>query len=346
MQTQLGMTIDDKLEDKFESMTTRGFEFFCQDLVGVIEKPDKSRVTPNGADGGLDVIYTTGNVVPTKKGIQAKLYSGDNKVKAGTIDKVNSALQRHNCKTGMIITTTELTPRAKGRADDHDLHHLNKKQLLTTIKKHNIGITEEGDIEEGFWAEYMQTDEDRIDSINVPQADSLEKVKTIIEVVDSGAQTRTEIQTAFEDIYEAFSTRQVDYYGVAGCILGVLDNEPYNGRNEARKWSVTSSGKKYLQLKEHAPEEAEEYFKNNIRNNRFISMVYTYVKENQPVPHSEMVVMIEQETQLGGQTKSRRVQSITQWIADTYENFVIEDPSSREKAYKIVNQAKLPSTLQ
>ena len=104
---------------------------------------DNVQVTRLSRDGGIDVLGTlvVGNAVRIKMAVQVKRWNKKNKIQAQMVQSVRGSLGAHD--KGLIITTSDFTPRAINearQADKTPIDLMNGKKLVALLIEHGIGV--------------------------------------------------------------------------------------------------------------------------------------------------------------------------------------------------------------
>lgn len=120
------------IKSKLEELSWREFERLC--YLYFKSKGYKASETPEGADGGIDlVVYNKHH--KANEAIQIKHYmSSGNRITVKEIRELNSAKRNHNCPLAMFITTSSYTKNALIEADKYkieckDIHWVNSNIL-------------------------------------------------------------------------------------------------------------------------------------------------------------------------------------------------------------------------
>lgn len=118
---------------------------------------ENPEVTQLSNDGGIDVRGTlvVADVIRTKLAIQVKKWKPGNNIQSPIVQQVRGSLEQH--EQGLIITTSDFSPGAKGEASDpkkqQPIALMNGEQVVTLLMEYGIGVSREStdlfDLDEG-----------------------------------------------------------------------------------------------------------------------------------------------------------------------------------------------------
>lgn len=105
---------------------------------------DEIEVTQRTKDCGIDVRGTlvVGDVIRTRMAIQVKRWQVKSRIQTDTVQKVRGSLGTH--EQGLIITTSDFTPRAReeaARPNAVPVGLMNGEQLVSLLATYGIGVT-------------------------------------------------------------------------------------------------------------------------------------------------------------------------------------------------------------
>lgn len=208
------------------------FEQLCKMVLERAERTRELELTPFRGDGGIDVhAVVDRDLFYVRLGIQAKRYAPGNTVGVRTLRSFRGALRDGDYHVGTVVTTSSFTSGAEESAAGDNVRLVDGERLGSVMTESAIGVTEvetdEYALDDPFWEafETPETD-DRIPSEEVPQADSLGIVRTVLRAVESGADHKHEITAYLTGATgEEWAPRQADYYGTAGWLLGFLHRD-------------------------------------------------------------------------------------------------------------------------
>lgn len=142
-----------------------------------------------------------------------------------------------------------------------------------------------------------------------PQADDLDRVLHLVEVLERGSETRTSIAIAFE-----FDERQADYYASAAAYLGFV-------RKEGRRFGLTELGRELMRssLSARALIVLQEMLKRPVFN---ASMLLLLNRELQlgRMSREELATIIQDRTGLNKTTAHRRAATVKSWLGWVLDN--------------------------
>lgn len=148
----------------------------------------------------------------------------------------------------------------------------------------------------------------RTQTYTIPQANDLDKVVDLIQLVSDGQNSKPKIAECFE-----FDERQADYYANAAGYLGIVERAETSQQSE---FQLTTFGKKFLNLKLRAQRTkalveqmaTDPFFREvfqALANNNFIDAL---------VSAQEIASLIEKHSALSGTTPMRRASTIKNWL--------------------------------
>lgn len=128
-----GNPVETDALQRLKQTTPREFEEFVADVWE--SRGWDAEVKDKGADGGIDVIATREGVVNQKMLIQAKRYTGSNKVTAGNIREYAGVRNREVDADSMaIVTTNEFTRDAEEEAVDMNIKLIDGEDLISILQ--------------------------------------------------------------------------------------------------------------------------------------------------------------------------------------------------------------------
>lgn len=305
------------------------FEQLCKMLIERSERTKDLELTPFRGDGGIDVhAVIDRKLIHARLGVQAKQYQPGNTVGAPTIRSFKGALSDQGYHIGTVITTSSFTSGAVESASRDEIRLVDGSTLAAILVDESVGVVERGsgeyESDPTFWSAFEKPeDAETIPSLEVPQADDFDVVEHVLRAVDSGADTRGEITRYLESVTgEPWASRQADYYGIAGWLLGFLHKEQrveVDGR-ETRRWGLTRDGEEYLELLDRGDDvSATDRLHGSIRDVEVVSRVYRTLSAEGPLTRAEIADVLADETALGGSTTSRRARTVGQWLVELPE---------------------------
>lgn len=305
------------------------FEQFCKMLIQRAERTRDLELTPFRGDGSIDVhAVIDRDLFHARLGVQAKRYAPGNTVGPRTIRSFKGALGDQNYHIGTVITTSSFTSGAVESAERDYIRMIDGEKLVDIMLDSEIGAIESSagvyEIDEEFWVTFeTPVDSNTIPSLEVPQADDFKILRHVIRGIDKGEDIKPEITKYLEfETGKDWASRQADYYGIAGWLLGFLHKEKrvqIDG-HKVRRWGLTREGEEYLELLDRGDEDrATERLHEAIRDVEIVSRVYDVLEDEGILERHEIADIIEEETDVSGSTTGRRARTIGQWLVELSE---------------------------
>lgn len=319
----------DALRDRTLDLDHDQFEQLCKMLIERAEQTRDLELTPFRGDGGIDVhAVVDRELFHARLGVQAKQYEPGNTVGSRTLRSFKGALQDAAYHVGTVITTSSFTSGAVESAQWDGIRLIDGERLTEIMLGSEIGVRETDDgayeLDESFWAAFeTPEDDDTIPSLEVPQADEFDTLRTVLRAVDRGRDRKPDVTAYLErETGEEWAPRQADYYGIAGWLLGFLHKEQrveVDGR-EVRRWGLTREGEEYLALLDRGDTAvADDRLHDAIRDVEIVARVYDRLEADGEMTREEMAEILAEETALGGSTVDRRALSVGRWLAELPE---------------------------
>lgn len=230
-------------------------------------------------------------------------------------------------------------------ADRDSIRLIDGDRLTEIMIDSKIGVTEvEGgkyELDSSFWAAFETPEEtDSIPSLEVPQADNFEIVRVVLRAVDSGSDIKPAITNYLEaETGEEWDSRQADYYGIAGWLLGFLHKEQRVeiDNRTVRRWGLTRAGEEYLDLLDReAHQDAQTRLHAAIRDVEIVARVYERLADTGALERREITDILDAETELSGTTTPRRARTVGQWLAALPEVQTTGSGSTEE--YRLIRE--------
>lgn len=320
------------------------FEQLCKMVIERGEQTRDLELTPFRGDGGIDVhAVIDRDLFHARLGVQTKQYRPGNTVGVRTLRSFKGALSDQAYHIGTVITTSAFTTGAVESAERDYIRLINGDQLATVMVEGGIGVTGASDqgysIDESFWAAFEKPeDSDTIPSIEVPQADNFNVLRHVLRAVDSGNDIKPAITAALEAATgEDWASRQADYYGIAGWLLGFLHKEQrvQIDHQEVRRWGLTRDGEEYLALLDRGDRQtATARLHEAIRTVEIVSRIYAVIEAEGELDRETIAELIEAESAVSGSTAPRRAQTVGQWLAELPEIRVTGRGDGQTFAYR------------
>lgn len=314
----------DELLDHALGIEPEEFEQLSKILVEQTEQTSDIELTPFHGDGGIDIRGSIGReFYRARFGVQVKQYTQN--VGSPSMRNFVGALSSHDYQFGSFITSSEFNSGAINVAEgevSQPITLIDGSRLTDIMLEQELGIINTGDefkIDQEFWNLFgTSTGEDLVKSDAVPQADSFETMRIVMQGINQGYRYKHEILEYMKCVTgDDWTPRQADYYPQAAWALGYVHKDPqgeYNGR-QMRQWGLTRDGEEYLRLiGSEDDESAKNSLLNHIQEADIIQNVLQHLRENSPISHDELGQIIEKESELNDTTANRRRGTIGKWI--------------------------------
>lgn len=279
-------------------------------------------------------------IVPINYGIKHKQVTATETVSVDLVRQVAASIEEQSYETGAVITTGSFSSQAQKTAQRLDVELIDGGELADLLIEEKLGFTENGSelvLDEDFWDLFRgQTRSDTVPSIEIPQADSIDRLTQTLTAVAAGNHHKDDIAAEVESITgDSFEPRQADYYGTAGWLLGFLHKERQaNGATGRGRWGITRLGRTYLSLRKNGEDEtAARLLQNQIRGIEVIRRILNTLQETKVMKRDAVEELVNEETELGGTTVPRRTLTIIQWFKQLPEVEVTGRGSSQELRY-------------
>lgn len=160
----------------------------------------------------------------------------------------------------------------------------------------------EGENEEGVRDEEPGPAHVSLKSSDVPQANSLDRIRQFVEAVRGGSTQKKQIQAV-----TGLSSRHADYYGQAARALGWVDRqgESYSLRHAASEMLETKAGS----------DEEREAFATSIERCEAVQALAPDLLDDAGPSEEELTLRITEATDLAQKTARRRAQALLTWRA-------------------------------
>ncbi|QHS16508.1 restriction endonuclease [haloarchaeon 3A1-DGR] len=299
------------------------FEQLCKMVIEQSERTRDLELTPFRGDDGIDVhAVIDRDLFHARLGVQAKQYAPDNTVGVRTIRGFKGALADQNYHIGTVITTSSFTSGAIDSAERDYIRLIDGDRLAGIMVDSGIGVVEDAgsyDLDPGFWKAFEKPErDDVIPSLEVPQADNFDVVRTVLRAVDAGADVKPAI-TEYVQANEAdtFDPRQSDYYAIAAWLLGFLhkDEQVTIDDHDLRRWGLTRIGEEYLAYLDRGDQDAAaDLLYQQLRDVEIISRVYDELEAEGTLLRRDIADVIAAETELSASTTDRRARTVGEWL--------------------------------
>jgi restriction system protein len=320
-------TIETKLREAMVSLTTKQFDQLVLFLIRDLTNPKSVEFVPADSDSAIDLEVTVDHPFATLQyGVSLVRPEREADVGPETVEAVAASISDRGLGTATLISTGAFTLDAVDRADEAGISLVSGPEIASLFFEHELGFvkTKDGfELDTDFWELFRgQTRSDRIPSIEIPQADSLDRLEQTLRVVAAGNHHKDAIAAAVEDMSgDSFDPRQADYYGTAGWLLGFLhkDLEGMGERGRGR-WGLTRLGRTYLDHLDAGDDEtARRLLFTQIREIEIVRRTLTKLADAGTLRRGDIVDIVEQETDLGGTTVPRRARTLVNWLEELPE---------------------------
>jgi restriction system protein len=196
-------------------------------------------------------------------------------------------------------------------------------RLTDIMIESHIGVVtdnESYELDPTFWSAFEKPERtDTIPSLEVPQADNFEVIRTVIQAVGVGSDVKPDIAEYVrrQTDSDSFDPRQADYYGIAAWLLQFLhkEQEVETDNHTIRRWGLTRLGEEYLtHLDRGNRESADALLTQQIRDVEIISRVYAQLEEDSNLSRRDITEILADETTLSDSTTRRRARTVGEWL--------------------------------
>ena len=255
----------------------------------------------------------------------------------------DSVDQSEQIDTGVVVTASSLSEKSENFAADAGINSIDGDRLVTLLIDHSLGIKEQNGtvtLDKAFWDLFRgQTRSGPIDTLEIPQADSLSRLRQTLSAIANGNHHKEEIAREIERMSgENFESRQADYYSTAGWLLGMLHKERRSRQVAGRgRWGLTRIGQTYLSALDsgnHAT--ATRVLSNQIRGIEILRRILNEIDDGGSMSREELTEIIDRESELSGTTVGRRASTVSSWLSELPE--ITKGTGSQYVAYSDVSR--------
>lgn len=313
----------EKLRDILGQITSKQFDQLISFLLQELDPESTVEFVPTDSDSQVDMDVSLEHpFVDVSYGIRLEHRSPEEFVGEDLVASFNTNLQDRGLQTGVIITTGDFSDSARRVAEQHNISLLSGDRLATLLVSHELGFRRTGEtitIDESFWELLSEPERTKtIPSIEVPQADSIERLDQTLQAVSEGNHEKSVIAQTIQKVSDdTFSPRQVDYYATAGWLLGFLHKgyQPDSCRSQGR-WDLTRLGTTYLTHRNTGNEDAaRRILYAQIRQIEVVRRVLRTLQEERVLSREDVLDIVAEETELAGTTIPRRTRTLINWLA-------------------------------
>jgi len=317
-------TAKEELLNKGLQIDHEQFEQLCKMVIERAEPTRELELTPFRGDGGIDIhAVIDRELFHARLGVQAKQYTAGNTVGARTLRGFKGALSEQQYHIGTVITTSSFTSGAETSADQDYIRLIDGDRLTDIMVKSCIGVVtddESYELDPTFWSAFKKPERtDTIPSLEVPQADNFDVIRTVAQSVETGSDIKPDIAEYVRNQTDTgtFDPRQADYYGIAAWLLQFLhkEQEVKIDNRTIRHWGLTRLGEEYVTYLDRGDREsANDLLTQQIRDVEIISRVYAHIEADGTLSRRGITEVLAAETDLSGSTTRRRARTVGQWL--------------------------------
>lgn len=316
------------LRQAIATLSNKQFDQLIFFLINEIENEDTVSFIPDTQEGNLNLkVDHTLPLLTIQYGIAVIQHSDDSHVSAEVVRSVNDSVNESNhIDAGVMVTASTPTDEAESVAVNRGVELVDGDELVTLLIEHGLGINNQNGavvLNETFWKLFRgQTRSGVIDSLEIPQADSLSRLRQTLSAIESGNHHKEDIARNIERISgESFEPRQADYYATAGWLLGFLHKERRSEKVTGRgRWGITRLGQTYLSTYESGNyATADRVLSNQIRSIEIVRRIIAELQNQGSLSRDDLIDIIARESELGGSTVGRRARSVVNWMTELSE---------------------------
>lgn len=337
LQTELKQAITTLSEQQFDQLV-----FF---LLDELENDAAVTYIPDPQEGNLNLKVSHDLPILTVRYAAALVQQiGEDSDPEAVIQSARDSVdQSAQIDTGVVVTASTLSEKTQNLAADTGVDLIGGDQLVTLLIDHSLGIEEQNGtvtLDKAFWNLFRgQTRSGPIDTLEIPQADSLSRLQQTLSAIANGNHHKEEIAREIERMSgENFESRQADYYSTAGWLLGLLHKERRSRQVAGRgRWGLTRIGRTYLSALDsgnHAT--ADRVLSNQIRGIEILRRILNEIDSDGSMSREELTDVIDRESELSGTTVGRRASTISSWLSELPE--ITKGTGSQYVAYSDVSR--------
>lgn len=305
------------LRQSIAELTPKQFDQLIGFLLEEIDNDAAIEFVTSTSLSGIDLTVTQPHpLVNFSYGIRLERIGVNEAVSEEVIRSVAKGIEEDSIEVGVVISTGEFTQETKGTAERLGVSLIDGSQLASLLLEYELGFTEtngEWVLDESFWELLRgQTRSDTIPSLEIPQADSIERLTQTLTAIATGNHHKDDIAEKVESLSgDSFDPRQADYYGTAGWLLGFLHKD----RGGRGRWGLTRLGDSYLSHRENGDtDSAQEILFGQIRDIEIIWRILEVLRTEGEMDRDAITNLVDEETELGGSTVPRRTRTVINWI--------------------------------
>lgn len=333
--------LEPDLRDAIVDLTPKQFDQLVLFLLNELDEEASVEFVPDTDHADLDFTVSRDHpIVPITYGIKLSQIPVDDVVPVEIVRSVAASVEEADYAAGAVMTTGTFSEPARESADRLGVELVDGDGLAGLLIDEQLGFREAGDrltLDEEFWDLFRgQTRTHTIPTLEVPQADSIERLTQTLSAVAAGNHHKEDIAQKVEQLSgDSFDPRQADYYGTAGWLLGFLHKERETAGATGRgRWGITRLGKTYLSLRERGDDDAAtELLRGQIRSIEIFRRILQAVRDAGTMRREDVADLVDKETELGGSTVRRRTTTLVKWLAELPEIEVSGRGPSQEIGY-------------
>ena len=194
------------LRQAIATLSNKQFDQLIFFLINEIENEDTVSFIPDTQEGNLNLkVDHTLPLLTIQYGIAVIQHSDDSHVSAEVVRSVNDSVNESNhIDAGVMVTASTPTDEAESVAVNRGVELVDGDELVTLLIEHGLGINNQNGavvLNETFWKLFRgQTRSGVIDSLEIPQADSLSRLRQTLSAIESGNHHKEDIARNIERI--------------------------------------------------------------------------------------------------------------------------------------------------
>lgn len=348
---ELSSSIQSDLKQAITALSERQFDQLIFFLFDEIENDAAVTYIPNPQKGDLNLKVSHELPVLTIQYAVALVQQiGEDSDPEAILQSAGDSVdQSEQIDTGVVVTASTLSEERENLAADMAVDLIGGDRLITLLIDYGLGIEQQNGtvtLDKAFWDLFRgQTRSGLIDTLEIPQADSLSRLRQTLSAIANGNHHKEEIAREIERLSgENFESRQADYYSTAGWLLGMLHKERRSRQVAGRgRWGLTRVGQTYLSALEsgnHAT--AGRVLSNQIRGIEILRRILNEIDDDGSMSREELTEIIDRETELSGTTVGRRTSTVSSWLSELPE--ITKGTGSQYIAYSDVSRQPIETS--
>lgn len=319
-----GSTVDveSKLRTAMVELTHKQFDQLCVFLLQEISPESTVDFVIREIDSEIDLVGDVEHpFLELRYGVRLEQLPTSDEVSSTDVRAFAANLRERELHTGVVITTGSISETAADVAATLGVSLIDGDQFANLLVSNELGFEQQDgtvNLDENFWDLFRgQERTDTVPTIEVPQADSIDRLDQTLRAVDAGNHDKDAIADEVSRIAdESFDPRQADYYGTAGWLLGFLHKDYASSDTGSRgRWGLTRLGSTYLSHRRAGERDtADEILHRQIRQIEIIQRILTRLEAEGTMRREEITALVGEETELGGTTVSRRTRTLINWL--------------------------------